>query len=349
MRLRNFSWLLLVGLLLGGQLLKAQVQDHKTSMSDKAMEQQERADWAIALHGGAGVILRERMSEAYENEVHEVLAKALDTGIALLDKGIAADSVVQAVIQILEDDEHFNAGRGAVFTYEGRNELDASIMRGEDLMAGAVSGVVGVRNPIALARAVMVHSPHVMLSGEGAEDFARQQGLRFEEEAWFTNEMRKKQWKEARDKSGQAPMLSEDGKFGTVGCVVLDRAGHLAAGTSTGGMTLKRYGRIGDSPIIGAGTYADDRSCAVSATGHGEYFIRYAVAHEISARMRIGNQSLEQASDEVINQVLKAAGGDGGVVAVDRLGHISMPFNTPGMYRAAAKPGLRTIGIFGDE
>lgn len=308
-----------------------------------------RAEYAIAIHGGAGVITRERMSAEYEADVRAVLAQALTTGEDILRAGGSAEDAVVETIQVLEDDPHFNAGKGAVYTYAGRNELDASFMRGRDLNAGAVSGVEGVRNPITLARSVMTDSEHVMLSGEGAAAFAKTQGLRFEPAEYFQTESRRESWERAREREDSKPSLSEDGKFGTVGCVALDRDGHLAAGTSTGGMTLKRYGRIGDSPVIGAGNYANDATCAVSATGHGEYFIRYAVAHDISARMLHGGASLASAADAVINGELEAVGGKGGVIAVDRLGNVAMPFNSEGMYRASATPAGRVIAIFGDE
>ena len=308
-----------------------------------------RAEYAIAIHGGAGVITRDRMSAEYEAGVRAVLAKALDTGEAILAAGGSAEDAVVETIKLLEDDPHFNAGRGAVFTYEGRNELDASFMRGRDLNAGAVSGVLGVRSPITLARAVMEHSDHVMLSGEGAAAFAKTRGLRFEPATYFRTDARYESWRRAREKADAKPELSENGKFGTVGCVALDREGHLAAGTSTGGMTLKRYGRIGDSPIIGAGNYANDATCAVSATGHGEYFIRYAVAHDISARMQYGGATLAEAADAVINGELKDVGGEGGVIAVDHLGNVALPFNSEGMYRGYARPGERVVAIFGDE
>lgn len=309
----------------------------------------ERLDYALAIHGGAGVIKRENMTEEYEAEVREVLAKALEIGEEVLTAGKPAEEAVIAVISFLEDMPQFNAGKGAVFTYEGTNELDASIMRGKDLAAGAVSGVTGVKHPIQLAQKVMDESVHVMLSGSGAEQFAKEQGLEIVDPSYFHTERRYESWKKARAKADAMPQLNEKGKFGTVGCVAMDNEGHLAAGTSTGGMTLKRWGRIGDAPVIGAGTYADDRSCAVSATGHGEYFIRYAVAHDVAARMLHGGKTLEAAGDEVIQQELKKAGGDGGIISVDRTGKIHMPFNTVGMYRGFVTPTNRGVAIFDDE
>ncbi len=305
--------------------------------------------YALAIHGGAGVIERANMSAAYEAEVRDVLAKAVSIGEDLLKANAPAEEVVVAVISYLEDMPQFNAGKGAVFTYEGTNELDASLMRGQDLEAGAVSGVSGVKHPIQLAQRVLNESVHVMLSGKGAEAFAREQKLELVDSSYFHTDARYQSWKRARAKSDAKPELSENGKFGTVGCVALDMSGNLAAGTSTGGMTLKRYGRIGDSPVIGAGTYADNRSCAVSATGHGEYFIRYAVAHDIAARMLHGGKSLDQASREVIMDELKPVGGEGGVIAVDHQGNIAMPFNSAGMYRGYATPAGKGVAIFGDE
>ena len=308
-----------------------------------------RPAYALAIHGGAGVIERGQMTPEYEAEVREVLAQALTTGEELLAGGARAEDAVVAVIAYLEDMPQFNAGKGAVFTYDGTNELDASIMRGSDLQAGAVSGVTGVRHPIELAREVMLHSDHVMLSGAGAEQFADERRLERAGPEWFRTERRYEAWRRARARADAKPQLSEDGKFGTVGCVALDSAGHLAAGTSTGGMTLKRYGRIGDSPVIGAGTYADDRSCAVSATGHGEYFIRYAVAHDVAARMLHGGVGLAAAAEAVVMDELVEAGGEGGIIAVDAAGNVAMPFNSAGMYRGFATPGARGVAIYGDE
>ncbi len=316
---------------------------------DADAEPATRADYALAIHGGAGVITRDQMSPEYEADVRAVLAKALDTGEAILSAGGTCEDAVVAVIAVLEDDPHFNAGKGAVFTYDGTNELDASFMRGRDLNAGAVSGVTGIKNPIKLARRVLEDSEHVMLSGKGAEAFAADFDLETAPPSYFRTESRYESWQRARSEEDAKPSLSENGKFGTVGCVALDKEGHLAAGTSTGGMTLKRWGRIGDSPIIGAGNYANDASCAVSATGHGEYFIRYAVAHDISARMLYGKLSLAEAAEQVIQGELKTVGGEGGVIAVDRMGNVAMPFNSEGMYRGYVRPGERVVAIFGDE
>jgi beta-aspartyl-peptidase (threonine type) len=293
---------------------------------------------ALALHGGAGTLPRSEMSGAQEALYRAGLAQALAAGYAVLEAGgTSLDAVTGAVVQ-LENDPLFNAGRGAVFTLDGRNELDASIMEGRGLRAGAVCGLTHVKNPIALARAVMEKSDYVLLSGAGAEDFALSQGFELVPAGYFHTPERWRQLQRIRggDTSLSALTISH---VGTVGAVALDTYGTLAAGTSTGGMTGKRFGRIGDSPIIGAGTYADDRSCAVSATGHGEIFIRAAVAHDISARMRYGGRDLASAVREVVHGELAALRGEGGVVAVDRNGRIEMDFNSEGMFRACRQAG----------
>ena len=305
---------------------------------------------AIALHGGAGTIERDRMSAEVEAEYRSFLDKAISDGYQQLQAGEEGLDVVVAIIQRMEDSPLFNAGKGAVYTWEGQHELDASIMHGALMDAGAVAGVTTVQSPIALARAVMEQSPHVMLASRGAEQFAAELGIPEVSADYFSTERRKRALEsyKARKQAGVEPEV--DYKFGTVGVVVLDSKGNLAAGTSTGGMTGKRRGRIGDAPVIGAGTYADNRSCAVSATGHGEYFIRHTVARDICARMQFAGQSLQDAAESVIMDELMAAGGDGGIVAVDADGHVSMVFNTPGMYRASVSgSGEKRIGIFGDE
>ncbi len=305
---------------------------------------------AIALHGGAGTIERDRMSAEVEAEYRSFLDKAISDGYQQLQAGEEGLDVVVAIIQRMEDSPLFNAGKGAVYTWEGQHELDASIMHGALMDAGAVAGVTTVQSPIALARAVMEQSPHVMLASRGAEQFAAELGIPEVSADYFSTERRKRALEsyKARKQAGVEPEV--DYKFGTVGVVVLDSEGNLAAGTSTGGMTGKRWGRIGDAPVIGAGTYADNRSCAVSATGHGEYFIRHTVARDICARMQFAGQSLQDAAESVIMDELMAAGGDGGIVAVDADGHVSMVFNTPGMYRASVSgSGEKRIGIFGDE
>ena len=305
---------------------------------------------AIALHGGAGTIERDRMSAEVEAEYRSFLDKAISEGYQQLQAGEDGLDVVVAIIQRMEDSPLFNAGKGSVYTWDGQHELDASIMHGAQMNAGAVAGVTTVQSPIALARAVMEQSPHVMLASRGAEQFAKELGIPEVSPAYFETERRKRALEsyKARTQAGIEPHV--DYKFGTVGVVVLDSKGNLVAGTSTGGMTGKRWGRIGDAPVIGAGTYADNRSCAVSATGHGEYFVRHTVARDICARMQFAGQSLNEAAEAVIMDELVVAGGDGGIVAVDAGGEVTMIFNTPGMYRASVSgSGVKFIGIFGDE
>ena len=308
---------------------------------------------AIVIHGGAGSILKKNLSDQMETAYRTKLREALQAGNAVLEQGGTATDAVVVTIKILEDSPLFNAGKGSVYTYDGINEMDASIMQGNDLNAGAVSGVATIKNPIEAAKEVMLHSKHVMLSGPGAVEFAKERGVTIVDSAYFHNDKRLQQLKKAKEKEsvildhdGEQGMndpahseiefditLKTDDKFGTVGCVALDKHGNLAAGTSTGGMTNKRYGRIGDSPIIGAGTYADNRTCAVSCTGHGEYFMKLAVAKEIGAQMEHGGRSLEEAADNVIYKKLQDLGGTGGVICLDANGNIAMPFNTSGMYR----------------
>lgn len=303
--------------------------------------------WSLAIHGGAGTITREALTPDREREYRAALEAALAAGVAVLAAGGASLDAVEAVVRLLEDDPHFNAGRGAVFTYEGRNELDAAIMDGRSRMAGAVAGVVEVKNPVVLARAVMEHSPHVMLSGAGAEQFARSQHVDLVDPGYFATPERLRQLEEF--KAQKVGWYDVDLKYGTVGAVAVDSAGHVAAATSTGGLTGKRWGRIGDSPIIGAGTYADDRAAAVSCTGSGEFFIREGVAHEICARIRLAGDSAQAAADTVLAEV-GGLGGDGGVIVVTPTGEAVFSFNTPGMYRArATAAGLREVAIFREE
>ena len=311
----------------------------------------ERADYALVLHGGAGYMSPD-MAPEKRKAYADALREALRQGEAVLKSGGTALEAVETSIVYLEDTPLFNAGKGAVFTHAGRNELDASVMDGATLNAGAVGGVTTVKNPIRAALAVMSQSEHVMLSGRGAEEFAQVQGLEAVENSYFYNEDRYQSLQrllQQEGKTGTRLDFSPDNKFGTVGAVALDKNGNLAAGTSTGGMTNKRYGRIGDSPIIGAGTYADNRTCAVSCTGHGEFLIRYAVAHDISARMRHANATLAEAAEGIILKELTDVDGRGGVIAVDKLGNISMPYNTGGMFRAYAKPGEQAVMIFEGE
>lgn len=301
--------------------------------------------------------MKKNMTEEREAKYREKLGEVLKKGHQMLADGEKALDVVEQCIWLLEDSPLFNAGRGAVFTHEGRNELDASIMDGTTQMAGAVAGVTTVKHPISAARAVMEQSPHVMLAREGAEEFAELNGLEMVDPAYFATDRRKKSLKRAIDRESKQgdegsvfPSEEDDYKFGTVGVAVLDQYGHLAAGTSTGGMTNKRWARIGDSPVIGAGTYANDATCAISCTGHGEYFIRYAVAHDIHARMAYKGESLDKAAKAVVHQTLQDAGGTGGVIGIDRKGNVTMQFNTAGMYRGYYRDGdvAPVVGIYGE-
>lgn len=309
---------------------------------------------ALVIHGGAGVIERGKLSAEAEAAIRADLGRALNAGNAVLAGGGAALDAVQAAIAVLEDSPRFNAGKGAVFTADGTHTLDASVMEGHSGRAGAVAGVTTVRHPLQLARAVMEHSPHVMLAGQGAEQFAdTRRELERVPNSWFDTPERRRALEQAqaeeRKSAGNGTPLPKCTYFGTVGAVALDARGRIAAGTSTGGMTNKKWGRIGDSPVIGAGTWADVR-CGVSATGWGEFFIRQAVAHDICARVAYRGDSLKAASDEVIMRQIPRAGGDGGVIALDAQGNIAMPFNTEGMYRAwIGTDGRRAVAIYGDE
>jgi beta-aspartyl-peptidase (threonine type) len=307
-------------------------------------------DFALAIHGGAGTILRSSMTPEREAAYHTGLRRALDAGRAVLADGGAALYAVSAAVMALEDEPLFNAGRGAVYTSAGKQEMDAAVMDGRDRSAGAVAGICGPRNPVLAARAVMEHSGHVLLIGESAMEFCRRQGLAFEEASYFYTEQRWNALQEtlAMRQSGVEDQ-DESRKHGTVGAVARDRHGNLAAATSTGGMTAKAPGRVGDSPVIGAGTWADNDTCAISATGHGEIFIRYAAAHEIASRMRYAGQSLEEASRTVVIDMLAPAGGSGGIVAVDHAGNVSLPFNCSGMYRGMVKGDGRLLTAIYDE
>jgi beta-aspartyl-peptidase (threonine type) len=308
---------------------------------------------AIAIHGGSGTINKGDFSGEKEQEIRQTLEKAVRAGHQVLAAGGSSLDAITRAITLLEDSPHFNAGKGAVFNSEGKNELDASIMEGGGLDAGAVAAVHNVRNPVLLARKVLTDSPHVMLMGEGAEHFGREHGIQFEDDAYFFTDYRWQQLQKAKASSqAQTSFLSEtpDEWFSTVGAVALDSHGNLAAATSTGGMTNKRWGRVGDSPIIGAGTYADNRSCAVSATGHGEYFIRATVARDICSRVQFNHQTLAEAANEVVMQQLVKMGGSGGIIAVDPQGQIALTFNTPGMYRASIDTdGNVYVAIYGEE
>jgi beta-aspartyl-peptidase (threonine type) len=294
--------------------------------------------FGLAIHGGAGSLPRAETGGERERYYRAGLAAALDAGFAVLQAGGSSLDAVSRAVMVLEDNPLFNAGLGSVFTLDGRNELDAAIMDGRTLNAGAVCGVTHIRNPIELARTVMEHSEYVMLSGEGAEEFALSRGFALVPRSYFHTPERWRQLERIR--SGDAGLSALTiSHVGTVGAVALDGEGRLAAATSTGGMTGKRYNRIGDSPIIGAGTYADDRSCAVSATGHGEVFIRAAVAHDICSRMRFGGRTLKEAVREVVLEELTKLRGEGGVIAIDAQGEIAMEFNSEGMFRASRRAG----------
>lgn len=320
--------------------------------SPAAAQSTDTPRWSLVIHGGAGVLERDRMTPDREAAARAGLDRALAAGEAILAKGGSALDAVEAAVRILEDDPAFNAGRGAVFTYEGTNELDASIMDGRTRAAGAVAGVTGTKNPISLARRVMEDSPHVFLAGDGADTFSREKGLEQVDPEWFATPERREQldrMKARETAGGGADWFDVDMKYGTVGAVARDASGHVAAATSTGGVTGKRWGRVGDSPIVGAGTYADDRACAVSATGAGEFFIRAGVAHEICARVRLGGESLQAASDAVMAEV-KALGGTGGVIVTGPGGETVWSYNTSGMYRGKVAAGTRRMtAIYGDE
>lgn len=289
----------------------------------------------LAIHGGAGTLLKEEMTPEKENAYQRALEESLKAGNAILSGGGTSMEAVEAAVISMEDSPLFNAGRGSVFTAEGKHEMDASIMSGKDRMAGSVCGVGGVKNPIHLARKVIEETEHVLLSGKGAEDFARKIGLEQMSQDYFYDQLRHDQWKKLQGSESFAldHDVDPDRKFGTVGAVALDSHGNIAAATSTGGMTNKRYGRVGDSPLIGAGTYAHNKTCAVSCTGSGEFFIRGVVAYEVSALMEFKGMSLQEACDEVIHKRLLEIDGDGGLIAIDAQGNHALVFNTAGMYR----------------
>lgn len=305
---------------------------------------------SIAIHGGAGTILKSHMTEALEAKYTEGLNFALEQGYDILEKGGNSLDAVEAAVIALENNSLFNAGKGSVFSATGGHEMDASIMQGHDLNAGAVSGVMGVKNPIKLAKEVMQNSEHVYLSGEGAMEFARNTDLEFVGAEYFYDEFRHTQWLEVKgtDKVQLDHTLSGDEKFGTVGAVALDINGNLAAATSTGGMTNKKFGRVGDSSIIGAGTYANNNTCAISCTGSGEFFIRGVVAYDVSCLMEYKGLTLQEACKVVIHERLPSIHGDGGLIGVDALGNLCMDFNTEGMYRAAKNAkGYKEVLIYG--
>ena len=305
------------------------------------------ASWTLVVHGGSGIIERRLLSPEQDAAARAGLAAALDAGSAVLSAGGAATDAAEAAVRVLEDDPYFNAGRGSVFTGEGGQEMDAAIMDGNGRHAGAVAGVTATRNPVGLARAVMERSPHVLLAGAGADRFSVEQGCEQAGPDWFATPERRDQL--ARMQAAGGDGFDVDMKYGTVGAVARDANGHLAAATSTGGVTGKRWGRVGDSPLIGAGTYADDRAGAVSATGAGEAFIRVGVAHEICARLRLGAADAKAAIADVLDEV-RALGGTGGVILVTADGNAMWGFNTPGMYRAMeSDAGERMVAVYGDE
>jgi len=312
------------------------------SCSKQPDKQKVKLDWAIALHGGAGNILPEDYTKEQQEAYSQALISALEIGKKILSEGGTSLDAVEHVIRYLEDCPLFNAGKGAVFTHDGKNELDAAIMDGKGLRAGAVAGVRDIKNPISAARLVMDKSEHVLMIGKGASLFAKSQGAEIVDSNYFFTEKSWKSLQRTLEKENQ-----KDKKMGTVGCVALDKMGNLAAGTSTGGMTNKKYGRVGDVPIIGGGTYANNNTCAVSATGHGEFFIRYTVSHDISALIEYKGLSLNDAAELVVNEKLEKAGGKGGIIAVDKYGNLKLTMNTPGMFRAFANSnGDQKVSLF---
>jgi len=311
--------------------------------------------YALAIHGGAGTILKSNMTPELQEAYESALSEALLAGYAILENNGSSTEAVTIATKFLENNILFNAGKGSVFTRKGTHEMDASVMEGSELRAGAVAGVQNIRNPIELAVEVMNNSQHVFLSGEGANDFALERGIAVEPESYFFSQFRYKQWQTARDSehysldnsNAKLEDLMRDKKFGTVGAVALDQHGNLAAATSTGGMTNKNYGRIGDTPMIGIGNYANNSTCAISCTGHGELFIRAVAAYDVSALMEYRKLSLDQAMNEVVMVKLKNIGGEGGMIGIDASGNLSMIFNSEGMYRAMKHSGgKQEISIF---
>ncbi|MBD3647003.1 MAG: isoaspartyl peptidase/L-asparaginase [Pseudomonadales bacterium] len=311
---------------------------------------EENQPVAIVIHGGAGTILKSKMTPETEQAYRRELEAAVRAGHEVLMAGGSSREAIVAAIVLMEDSELFNAGKGAVFTQSGKVELDASIMDGKSLEAGAVTGIRRIKNPIVLANDVLEHSVHVMLMGEGAEEYAASRGFEFVDNSYFYTERRREQLRRVQQSDGETALSEDDDdarKLGTLGAVAIDRQGTIAAATSTGGMTNKRFGRIGDSPIIGAGTYADNGVCGISATGHGEYFIRAAVAHDICARAAYQDVTLQEAADQVIQKKLVDMGADGGIIGIDRFANIVFSFNSEGMYRAAIdREGKLQVRIF---
>lgn len=321
----------------------------KTVITETSDQEQGGVEYALVIHGGAGTILKENMTAEMEAKYLMALEYALKTGEEVLKSGGSSLEAVQKTINTMEDSPLFNAAKGAVFNHDGKNEMDASIMTGKNLMAGAVGGVSTIRNPINAAIKVMTDSDHVMLTGKGAEIFAKEQGLEIVDPEYFFTEKRWESLQKVLKKDIGSVDEYKDYKYGTVGAIALDKEGNITAGTSTGGMTNKKWNRIGDSPIIGAGTYANNMTCGVSCTGHGEFFIRYAVAHDISAAMEYKGMTVEEAGNYVINLKLVQARGDGGAIILDKKGNVSMPFNTAGMYRGYVKSdGSKEVKIYQD-
>ncbi|RYY70362.1 MAG: isoaspartyl peptidase/L-asparaginase [Chitinophagaceae bacterium] len=315
------------------------------------------SSFSIAIHGGAGTILKEDMTEELEAAYIAALKEALDAGYAILAQNGSATEAVLAATVSLENNSLFNAGKGSVITKKGEHEMDAAVMQGSDRSAGAVAGVKNIRNPVLLAKEIMQNSNHVFLSGDGAREFAIRQGVKMEADEYFFSQFRYDQWKAMRDSDTYAldhtqqkvEHLMKDKKFGTVGAVACDHLGNIAAATSTGGMTNKKFGRIGDSPVIGAGTYANNKTCAISCTGHGEPFIKAVAAYDVSCLMEYRKLSLQDAMDEVVNTKLVALEGEGGMIGVDAENNIAMMFNSAGMYRAMKKStGEQQVSIYGD-
>ena len=343
--------LLLIVPILGLAVMSVSAIAAENSKENTMQSNSQHKKFALVIHGGAGVVSRDSIPEADAKLMHVDLNKALDAGYEVLSKGGDALDAVTAAIVILEDSPWFNAGKGAVFNAEGGHELDASVMEGHTRRAGAVAGVTTIKNPILLARSVMEESEHVMLAGEGAEKFAdMQKDIQRVDPKYFDTDKRLHQLQDAKAKEAAHATHTVQGTyFGTVGAVALDQQGHIAAGTSTGGMTNKKWSRVGDSPIIGAGTFATDK-CGVSGTGWGEFYIRAVVAHDICARVEYRGDSLALAAEDVINKVVPAMGGDGGAIALDKDGNIAMPFNTGGMSRGWINPdGTRGTAIFKDD
>lgn len=337
----SFIW---IGCTVDGNLDKAN--------QNVVKEQKETGPITLVIHGGAGTILKENMTPELEKQYREKLEEALQAGYKILADGRSSIEAVVASIQIMEASPLFNAGVGAVYTHDGRNELDASIMDGQTGNAGAVAGVTTIKSPIQAALEVMLHSSHVMMAGPGAEAFAEAHGLEMVPNSYFGTERRKEALEKALKKEveGTTDLLQyQDWKYGTVGAVALDQYGNIAAGTSTGGMTNKRYGRIGDSPIIGAGTFAENSTCGVSCTGHGEYFIRNVVAYDIAARMKYEELSVQESATKVVQNKLAGLGGEGGVICLDRKGNVAMEFNTSGMYRGYIQNSQTHVYIYKEE